>query len=236
MSKSRPRGVRRSETAASIISLGQEMPIPCSTCSRQSRRCFVSDGSTDCAECVRRGAKCCDVGLSRVQVERLKKTRDDLQRQLEKAEDAKLDARRSETEAILWERRVRKQLALVDLRAKDMFEKEEAILKSLDARDEAEVEKSAAPVVEASSSRVEVPVSNVVGGSVSVSEVPLNSVGASNASVGGSSFSNDGSPILSPSEHFPESRLASEELTSFDAFIARNSWMSCDDLPIGLAG
>ena len=126
VSKFRPRGVRRNEAAESIIFLGQEMPIPCSTCSRQSRRCFVSDGSTDCAECVRHGAKSCDIGLSMSQVERLKKTRDDLQRQLEEAEEAKL-------EVVVRERRLRKQLALVDSRAKEMFEKEEAILKSLDA-------------------------------------------------------------------------------------------------------
>ena len=73
---------------------------------------------------------------------------------------------------------------------------------------------------EASSLRVDVPVSNVVGGSVSVSEVLLNSVGASNVSVGGSSFLNDGSPILSPGEHFPEGRLSSEEIARFDAFAA----------------
>lgn len=189
------------------------MPIPCSTYSRQSRRCFVSDGSTDCAECVRHGAKSCDIGLSMSQVERLKKIRDDLQRQLKEAEEAKL-------EVVVRERCLRKQLTLVDSRAKEMFEKEEAILKSLDAQYEAEAERSVVLSAEASSSRVEVPVSDVVGGSVSVSEVPLNSVGASNVSVGGSSFLNDGSPILSPSEHFPESRLSSEEIARFDAFAA----------------
>ena len=52
-------------------------------------------------------------------------------------------------------------------------------------------------------------------------EVLLNPIKASNVSVGGSSFLNNSSPILSPSKHFPKSRLASEDITAFNTFAAK---------------
>ena len=62
--KPRPRTLRRANQADSISILGIEMPFPCSACQYASRSCRISETSADCAECVRRGSKDCDVGLS----------------------------------------------------------------------------------------------------------------------------------------------------------------------------
>ena len=40
-------------------------------------------------------------------------------------------------------------------------------------------------------------------------------------SSGKNSLLNEGSPIISPRNHFPQSRLASEEISLFDAFAAK---------------
>ena len=130
VNKSRPRKFRREIHADTIAELGVEMPFPCSTCRRQKRSCRISESSADCSECVRHGAKCCDVGLSRVQVESLKETKNKLQQQLEEAQDAELEVR-------MRQRQIRKQLALVDKRANDMLAKEEVIRQRLDAEEEA---------------------------------------------------------------------------------------------------
>ena len=137
--KPRSRKCRRAFYAETIEILGSAMPFPCSTCRRQKRSCRISESSADCAECVRHGAKECDVGLSRVQVARLKETKDRLERELEEAEDA-------EVAAMMKKRQVRKQLAMVDVRANEMLAKEEIIRQRLDAQDEADMAALAANI------------------------------------------------------------------------------------------
>ena len=129
------------------------MPFPCSACRHQKRPCRISESSADCAECVRHGTKGCDVGLSKVQVDSLKSTKDKLQKQLEEAQDAELAfeessieaersrarAERSKMEVRMRQRQIRKQLALVDSRANEMLAKEEVIRQRLDAQEEADL-------------------------------------------------------------------------------------------------
>ena len=62
---------------------------------------------------------------------------------------------------------------------------------------------------------------NVVSSAVSVAKVLLSLVKASNVLIKGGASLNDGSPLLSLSKYFPESRLASKEITTFNDFIAK---------------
>ena len=153
--KPRPRMLRRANQADSISILGIEMPFPCSAYQYASRSCRISETSADCAECVRRGSKDCDVGLSMAQVNRLKETKDRLQQQLEEAQDAelvfeesRLEAERSQRAVRMRQRQIRKQLAFVDVRANEMLAKEEIIRQRLDAQEEADMAALAAVIEE----------------------------------------------------------------------------------------
>ena len=73
-----------------------------------------------------------------------------------------------------------------------MFNKELALIDRLEELEKVEVEEHVAPSAE-----------------------------ASNVPAVGSASLNKGSPILSSSEHFPQGRLALEEITAFDAFTTK---------------
>ena len=201
-----------------IRSSNREMPFPCTRCSRLSRRCLVGRESVRCAECLRANYGECDIGLSKVQWERLEKVRSDLRQRLQEVEDAEMKAR---VEA----RRVRKELSLVDSRQQEMVEKEMALIESLEALEKAEAEKNATPAAKPSSANVSTEDSEAVvwqnGADPVLEWKPGVPVSSSGATVVRSEVSEESVAPFSPSKRFPESRMASEEIAAFDAFAAK---------------
>ena len=126
-------------------------------------------------------------------------------------------------------RRLEKQFSSVDARQKEMYEKELALIANLEKLEGVEAEKSASPVVEPSNSSTEksVAVSDAAAqtedsGVISWQD-SANPVVEWNPSVvaGRSEVSEETITPFSPGERFPESRLASEEITAFDDFAAK---------------
>ena len=181
---------RRKRHSEEIFRRGVEMPFPCSFCTRTARRCFLSEKSANCAECVRAG-KSCDIGLSDLQLKRLDQAKEDLKKQLEEAEDREVEARANA-------RRIRKQLASVNTRQREMFAKELAVIEKLEELDRVDAERGAVPVVEASLLHAE--------------GVPTTGVQA-NESVAGvagqrSEVADESGSLFPFGKRFPENRLA----------------------------
>ena len=162
VSKPSTRSARRQKYAHELAKRGVEMPFPCSTCERRRRRCVLSKDEEGCVECVRYSSKECDIGLSQAQLRRLDKAKEDLLKQLEDAENREIAAEEAESavraeilekecvarsrklEARATTRRLRKQLASVRDRTKEMFAKELAVIEHLEELDRREAEKSVA--------------------------------------------------------------------------------------------
>ena len=120
----------RIELAQRIESRGVEMS-PCSLCEKTNRTCLVSEGSSRCSECVRRGQKCDVEGIPAGDWLSLEREEERLN-----TEEAKATATMIETSARLA--RLQKQKKLLRSRARDMLRRGLKTLDELDAAEEAE--------------------------------------------------------------------------------------------------
>ena len=196
--------------------------VACRRCQKQRLPCKMSSLSERCGHCVRVGRYDCEPGdLPRTNFAVIDKEKERLQSMEEDAEREDAEAMKANVEAMERSRlaraklsRVREQKRFLRLREQKMFDEGLKSVEELEALEAAQkiiegvqgagVEKNTASVAETSSPRVEERL-----------------VGVSNVPVGEGTSLNDGSPLFSPGEHFPESRLASEEIAAFDAFAAK---------------
>ena len=183
-----------------------EMPIPCTRCRHNKRRCFVGPHSGKCAECLKRGRDDCDMGVTQHEWSKIDRAKEKLQEELSQVEldISEIDVERSARVATRL--RLRKQLGLLSQREKEMFQKELALLDQLDELEEkqkAEAERSAsAATMEASS--------GAKGSNVVIEE---------NVADQG-----DTDIIFSPSERFPSGTLSPVSSGTGRAIEALNSF------------
>ena len=115
---SKSRRSRKSEQrfalALAVTSSGFDMPIPCDSCDRSSRRCVASSNSDRCSECISRGLAHCDaIHFSPFQLRRLTSARSKIEIELEAAVEDLEEKQRLALEAAAKFRRLQKQRKLL---------------------------------------------------------------------------------------------------------------------------
>ncbi|KAF2176719.1 hypothetical protein K469DRAFT_812682 [Zopfia rhizophila CBS 207.26] len=122
--------IRARRLASRIRNEPRHMPTPCSNCSRRDDDCLVNLSSGRCSACNDRNVKC-DLIVSQPEWDRLDRDKAKLRRQLERAEEDALEAR---SRAL----RLRRELAKVDSKEKEMFDREMASIREVQALEEEE--------------------------------------------------------------------------------------------------
>ena len=160
--------------------------------------------------------------------------REKLQEEIREAEEAELEIKRMEMDARIRTLRLKKQFSSVDARQKEMYEKELALIANLEKLEKAEAGEGASPVAESS---VGVAAEKDVQSRASVADAEAQTEGSGSVVwqggvdlvmqwnpgvvAGRSEVSEESVVPFSPSERFPESRLASEEIAAFNDFTAK---------------
>ena len=126
---------RRKALSRETLASGIEM-APCSGCrnakisSRSKVRCVVGPRSGRCSECIRKGRKC-DVLLERAEWERLRDSRDSLQRRLQQAEEREEELQqqwaKQRAQVITLREQVRRTSARTDEEVADKIDQMEEI-------------------------------------------------------------------------------------------------------------
>ncbi|KAF2182899.1 hypothetical protein K469DRAFT_222365 [Zopfia rhizophila CBS 207.26] len=106
------------------------MPSPCSRCRDNDLQCLVNPASGRCSECVDRNVKC-DLVVTQPEWNRLDRDKKKLQEQLRRAQEETVAARSREL-------RLHRQLAQIDSREKEMFQRELASIDEVRAMEEEE--------------------------------------------------------------------------------------------------
>ncbi|KAF2174784.1 hypothetical protein K469DRAFT_101304 [Zopfia rhizophila CBS 207.26] len=133
--------IRARRLASRIRAAPHHMPTPCSNCSRRGDDCLVNLSSGRCSACNDRNAKC-DLVVSQPEWDRIDCDKEKLRRQLEKAQDEAIETRRrlllADQEAQARERRLRRELAQIDSKEKEMFDREMASIREVQALEQEE--------------------------------------------------------------------------------------------------
>lgn len=135
---------RRHRLARIIRENGIEMPSPCKKCinARTKEKCVVDLSSGRCAPCVAKGRKC-DLVVTRLEFDKLRKSKEKLRRQIEESrkERASLWSKILEVEA--RNMRLEKQLEKAEVQESDAVEREMASIEELE-QEEARLAESSA--------------------------------------------------------------------------------------------
>jgi len=127
--------VRRRRRAQEIYDSGPKMPTPCSSCVKHGRLCVLDVVSGRCSECIGRNIQSsCNLVVSDAEFRKNSLARKKLLEKLEAAEDLELEARSRQ-------RRLKKELALIDTRYKELHEREMASIEELEKLEREEAAK-----------------------------------------------------------------------------------------------